>query len=429
MRKNTPFLRIREKLEPGTVMVLGIVPIVLFLILWSALTWGKMDVVTLPDGILDGNPEDIPRAGRVVKDRLALKIANAKLVHNLETDNQYVVCGNATYPLHDLYARQIGNDVQVSLKEGKFIARDILVPRHEKTPEAPPLADIPKETPREGTPNVGETRPGYVGRGGTVVPPPPTSPAVAVTPAPAPDRENPVLLKFRYEQIQTRFFSAAILPSPGDVMRAFPGLWYERGLARNVMISFRRVIMGFMAAFLLTFPLGVLMGTFSKVRAMFTPMMTFGGYLPIPTLVPLSMALFGTSEMQKVMFLALAFVVYLLPLIVRSIEEVDTVFLQTGYTLGANRWQVMIHILLGISLPNIYDAMRMGFGVGWGYIILAELVGSEGGIGFAISASQRRALTADVYLILVVIVGLAFITDKLWEYCGEWLFPYRSLKR
>ena len=71
----------------------------------------------------------------------------------------------------------------------------------------------------------------------------------------------------------------------------------------------------------------------------------------------------------------------------------------------------------------------MGFGVGWGYIILAELVGSEGGIGFAISASQRRALTADVYLILVVIVVLAFITDKLWEYGSEWLFPYRSLKR
>ena len=58
----------------------------------------------------------------------------------------------------------------------------------------------------------------------------------------------------------------------------------------------------------IAFPLGLLMGSFTKVKAAFTPLSVFGAYLPIPTLVPLTLSLFGTGELQKVMFLALAFV-------------------------------------------------------------------------------------------------------------------------
>lgn len=92
------------------------------------------------------------------------------------------------------------------------------------------------------------------------------------------------------------------------------------------------------------------------------------------------MILFGTNELQKVMFLAFGFAIYLLPLFVKSLEEVDNVYLQTGYTLGANKFQVLNNILLPVALPNIFDAMRLGFGIGWGYIILAvvRLIRSRG---------------------------------------------------
>ena len=74
--------------------------------------------------------------------------------------------------------------------------------------------------------------------------------------------------------------------------------------------------------------------------------------------------------------------------------------------------------------------MRMGFGIGWGYIILAEMVDlSSGGVGAMILVSQRRALPADIYLILLAIVVLAFITDKIWATVGSLLFAYRSLER
>ena len=79
------------------------------------------------------------------------------------------------------------------------------------------------------------------------------------------------------------------------------------------------------------------MGSFTKVKAAFTPLTVFGAYLPIPTLVPLTLSLFGTGELQKVMFLALAFAIYLVPLFVAAVDAVDDTYLKTAYTLGATR--------------------------------------------------------------------------------------------
>jgi NitT/TauT family transport system permease protein len=167
------------------------------------------------------------------------------------------------------------------------------------------------------------------------------------------------------------------------------------------------------------------MGSFSKIKALVEPISVFGSYLPIPALVPLTMSLFGIGEFQKIMFLSIAFIVYLLPLFVKAVDEVDNVYLQTAYTLGANRWQAVRHILFGVSFPRLFDAMRFGFGVGWSYIILAEMVAANRGLGSIIIVAQRRGPREYIYLVLIVIVLIAYLTDKLWVKTGQKLFPYR----
>jgi len=169
------------------------------------------------------------------------------------------------------------------------------------------------------------------------------------------------------------------------------------------------------------------MGSFSTFKALFSPLATFGAYLPIPALVPLTLSLFGIGEIQKFMFLALAFFVYLLPLIVKAVDGVDNVYLQTAYTLGANRWQTARRVLLGISLPQIFHAMRLGFGIGWTYIILAEMVASDRGLGTIIIVAQRRGPREHIYLVLLVIVAIAYITDRAWARIERHLFPYREM--
>lgn len=224
---------------------------------------------------------------------------------------------------------------------------------------------------------------------------------------------------------EERIISPLILPSPLEVVGSIKSLWFEAELSRSLVASMLRVIAGFVVGIIFSFPLGLLMGSFSKVKALFEPISIFGAYLPIPTLVPLTMSLFGIGEFQKVMFLSIACFVYLLPMFVKAVDEVDNVYLQTAYTLGATRWQTIRHVLLGISLPQIFHAMRLGFGIGWSYIILAEMVAANRGLGAIIIISQRRGPREHIYLVLIVIVLVAYLTDKLWEKLGKKLFPYQ----
>lgn len=228
---------------------------------------------------------------------------------------------------------------------------------------------------------------------------------------------------------EERVLSPTILPSPVEVLTSFPSLWFERALTRNTAISLGRVLAGFAVAVAITFPLGLLMGAFTKINALFNPLAIFGAYLPIPALMPLTLSLWGTGEGQKIGFLALAFGIYLLPLFVAAVEEVDDVYLKTAYTLGANRWQVVTKVLLGVAWYDIYQAMRLGFGVGWSYILLAEMIDIGKGVGGLIIASQRQGPREHIYLVLIVIVLLAFLTDKVWAGLGQVFFPYRREQR
>lgn len=229
-------------------------------------------------------------------------------------------------------------------------------------------------------------------------------------------------------EAESRVISPVILPSPFEVLMSVKTLWFEAELARSLMASTWRIVFGFLFGVVISLPLGLLMASFSRVKALFDPVTIFLAYLPIPALVPLTMSLFGIDEFQKVMFLALAFVIYLLPLILKAVEDVDNVFLQTAYTMGASRWQVVRRVLLPIAFPRIINIMRLGFAVGWSYIVLVEMVAAERGLGQIIIIAQRRGPREHIYLVILVIVLVAYITDKLWARLSRYLFPYLYLE-
>jgi len=226
--------------------------------------------------------------------------------------------------------------------------------------------------------------------------------------------------------VEDRLISPVILPSPAEVVTSFPSLWYQRALSRSIVTSLARVGGGFAVAAAVALPLGIAMGAFTKVKALFNPLSVMGSYLPIAAIVPLTLSWFGTGELQKVMFLAIASFVCLLPLVVRAIDDVDGVYLNTAYTLGASRLQTVTKVLLGVAAPEIFNALRLTVGVGWTYIILAEIVDAERGLGSLIIISQRRGPREHIYLVLLVIMGLAFAIDQLFIWAGRALFPYRE---
>lgn len=230
------------------------------------------------------------------------------------------------------------------------------------------------------------------------------------------------LTRGAYEE---RVIGYSILPSPGEVIQSVPELLHRRDLFQNTLVSLRRIGMGFGIAVAVVVPIGILMGAFGSVSAFLSPVATASGYIPIATLVPLMMSWFGTDEKMKVIFLALAFAISLLPLIIKSIDRVPDVYLRTAYTLGTSKWQTVRKVLIPVALPDIWHGMRLSFGVGWTYLVLAEVVVLSDGLGFLVSMSQRRGPREHIYLVIIVITLIAWAADLAWEHAGRALFPYR----
>src|SRR3954467_4282676 len=224
--------------------------------------------------------------------------------------------------------------------------------------------------------------------------------------------------------IEDRVLPPLILPSPKEVLEAFPRLHFDQGLVRSAITSFVRVTEGFTLAAIVALPLGVYMATFPPIAAFFRPLALVGAYVPIVVFVPLTLAWFGLNETQKVGFLFIGCFVALLPMVITSISKVPAAYLDVAVTKGATQWQLVRHVLFPVAQADIWDNLRAVYGVGWGWIILAEVVNAERGLGYLISISERRGHTAAIFAVILVIVLIAVACDQLWRLGAKILFPY-----
>jgi ABC-type nitrate/sulfonate/bicarbonate transport system permease component len=227
-------------------------------------------------------------------------------------------------------------------------------------------------------------------------------------------------------EAQDRIISPVKLPSITETFGSFKSLGFEK-LADNAYVSLRRVILGFGLAALVGVPLGVLAGCFSRCAALLAPLTIFGRNIPMAALIPLSFLLFGIDEFQKVMFIFIAAVAFIVFDSAQAIRDVPRRYIDTAYTLGAQRWQVVLKVLVPLAMPSIFNSLRLLFGLAFGYIMLAEVIqiGGVAGLGGIINNSFRRGPRELVYLILLIIPLIALVIDRFLYWVQSELFPYR----
>jgi NitT/TauT family transport system permease protein len=227
---------------------------------------------------------------------------------------------------------------------------------------------------------------------------------------------------------ETRLISPVILPSPGEVIRSFPSLLNDRGLLQSIAATLKRVLIGFGLATAIGVPLGILAGSWRVLEAAGSPIALFGRNLPVAALIPLTILWFGIDETQKVMFIFIATVPFVYADAVAAIVSVPDRYVETAQTLGASSFQIVRKVLVALALPDIYNSLRHLFGLAFGYIMLAELINAQHGLGYLLMTSQRRGLSEHIILILIIIGLLAFGIDRLLFWFQRGLFPYRTVE-
>jgi ABC-type nitrate/sulfonate/bicarbonate transport system permease component len=227
---------------------------------------------------------------------------------------------------------------------------------------------------------------------------------------------------------EERILSRNVLPSVPETVSSFHSLWFDRALTRNSLASLQRVALGFGLATIVGVPLGVLCGCFPWMGAFLAPATIFGRNIPIAALIPLTFSLFGIGEFQKVMFIFLACIAFVVFDTARAIGEIESRYIDTAYTLGASRRQIILKVLVPLSLPSIFNSLRLLFGLAFGYIMLAEVIkfgGSSGGLGDIINTSLRRGLQTHIMLVLMIIPLVALGIDRLLFAIQHEMFPYQ----
>jgi NitT/TauT family transport system permease protein len=216
------------------------------------------------------------------------------------------------------------------------------------------------------------------------------------------------------------------LPSPTEVVRGTLQLFMQYDLGTAIVISTRRIALAFFLASALALPLGVLMGSFEPLNRIFEPVMAPLRYMPISAFIPLLILWFGIYEKQKIAFLFLGVFVYLLPVEVSAIRAVPDELIQTSLTLGATKAQVVRTVLVPAALPAIFDSFRVMNAISWTYVILAEAVNPERGLGYMVELARTHQKASWSFAGLLVIGGIGLTTDFIIRAISQVLFRWRE---
>ena len=227
---------------------------------------------------------------------------------------------------------------------------------------------------------------------------------------------------------EDRFVSPVILPSPAEVIRSFPTLLNERALLQSIAATLKRVLVGFGLAAVVGVPLGIAAGAWRVIEAAGAPLALFGRNLPVAALIPLTILWFGIDETQKVMFIFIACVPFVYSDAVSAVTNVPERYVETAQTLGASSFQIVRKVLVPLAIPDIYNSLRHLFGLAFGYIMPAELINAQYGLGYLLMTSQRRGLSEHIILILLIIGLLAYGIDRVLYWFQRGLFPYRTVE-
>ncbi len=220
------------------------------------------------------------------------------------------------------------------------------------------------------------------------------------------------------------FVIPEFLPAPHQVLMTGARLLADGSLLVHTRASATVIFSGFALASVLAIPLGIFMGSFKLVEALVEPIVDFVRYLPVSALIPLLILWVGIGAEEKIAVIFIGTFFQQIILIADVSAHVSRDLLDVSYTLGARRRHVVARVLIPATLPGVMDTLRITMGWAWTYLVVAELVAANKGLGYMILNSMRGLFTDQIFVGIMVIGLLGLGTDQTFKYLHRWLLPW-----
>ncbi|MEK4353284.1 ABC transporter permease [Paenibacillus sp. FSL R5-0475] len=213
----------------------------------------------------------------------------------------------------------------------------------------------------------------------------------------------------------TGLISAQFLPTPLSIARAFTGLLVTGELTHHLGVSMGRAGVGFLIGGVLGLLFGVLTGLFRSVEYVLDPSVQVLRLVPHLAIAPLIILWFGFGEMSKVVIILTG---SFFPLYINTfmgIRNVDNKLFEVSRVLGFSPYQKLRRLILPAALPGILLGLRLSLAVAWIGLVVAELIGSQSGIGFLINEAKQNSNTEVVFVGIIIFAIVGKLIDSLFR--------------
>ncbi|TAJ80980.1 MAG: ABC transporter permease [Gallionellaceae bacterium] len=218
------------------------------------------------------------------------------------------------------------------------------------------------------------------------------------------------------------------MPGPMDVLsRTY--IWFkDDNLLHDIWISTYRVVAGFALSALLAIPLGIMIGTYRPIQALLEPLTDFIRYMPAVAFIPLVMLWVGIDESSKIAIIFIGTFFQMVLMVAEDIRRVPVTQIEAAQTMGATRSEIVSLVIVQSAKPALLDTLRITMGWAWTYLVVAELVAANSGLGYSILKAQRFMQTDKIFagIILIGLIGLSI--DQLFRWLHRKNFPWMYKK-
>ncbi len=220
--------------------------------------------------------------------------------------------------------------------------------------------------------------------------------------------------------------SENFLPPPHMVVMAFVKKMADGSLPKHIGVSLSEIYLGFVLASVAAIPIGIFMGSFRIVAAAIEPIINFIRYLPVTSMIPLLILWIGIGLEEKVAVIFIGTFFQQVVMVADVSARVPRDLFDASYTLGASWGQVVTRVLLPATLPGIMDTLRVTMGWAWTFLVVAELVAADAGLGYMILQAMR-GFHPDVIFVGILVIGiLGLLTDRFFKWVRDYYLSWAS---